>query len=137
MLTYQQAYDKIIEAYYKDEIRPMSIRFCFCGTLKGDADWAVECAEDAIYTKAEYFSMERSLFEGVSAGYTIECNDGSRIGTLVDCNRMRSPTDKALFNGMVAALDTLKEIHRARGEDVDAIPKLTRVMRGKNVPVCQ
>jgi len=34
-MTYKQAYDKIIDAYFKDEIKPMDSNFCFCGTLHG------------------------------------------------------------------------------------------------------
>lgn len=36
-LTYRQAYDKIIDAYFKGEIRPMEAMFCFCGILSDNS----------------------------------------------------------------------------------------------------
>ena len=32
-MTYNEAYSKIIDAYFRDEIRAMDSNFCFCGTL--------------------------------------------------------------------------------------------------------
>lgn len=37
-LTYKQAESKIFDAYFRDEIRPLSPEFCFCGTLCNNSD---------------------------------------------------------------------------------------------------
>jgi hypothetical protein len=38
-MDYKTAYNKIIDAYFKDEIRPYISKFCFCGTLYGSSNW--------------------------------------------------------------------------------------------------
>ncbi len=96
MLTYRQAYDKIIEAYFKDEINIMDNKFCFC----------------------EFNNMENALFSvfvNMDVSLDVEKNK-KRIPNYEDL----------LFSGMCAALDVLKEIHRSRGEDVDDSLQLTK-----------
>lgn len=121
-MTYQQAYNKIIEAYFKDEIKPLNAQFCFCGTLQGDCDWRREEGSKN-YTTSEYGKMERALFfkfpvicEGPGALVHSDFNK-----ELSEIKKLSDYEDR-LFAGMSAALDVLKEIHRSLGENVDDVP---------------
>lgn len=128
-LTYKQAYDKIIQAYFRDEIKPKNSDFCFCGTLSPNrGDWNViqyfswgEEKPEFInynynwaepYTLYEYKKMEWALIhhKNIYGGY----------------NNVNCDGEDALFAGMSAALDVLKEIHQSRGEDVDGVQVFTK-----------
>lgn len=121
-LTYRQAYDKIIEAYFKDEIEPLDGNFCFCGNLcDNTSDWMgwQENYDSHGYAGGDFDRMEHALFAGMKrvAGVDSVCYIPHT-----------SPIyEEALFAGMSAALDVLKEIHRSRGENVDEdIPAFTK-----------
>lgn len=137
-LTYKEAYDKIIDAYFKDEIQPYNTEFCFCGTLgyakyspSNNGRW-MQWAP--IYTTEEYTKMENALLKTIADRLLGEENYLSiYLGTVEDTlrgNRKKVDThpnyEDALFEGMCKALDELKEIHRQRGEDVDSLPQLTK-----------
>lgn len=113
-LNYKQAYDKIIQAYFKDEIKPMSPMFCFCGTLAGHRRWGKYGEGDSgIYNREEYNQMEKALFIKLEGIY----NSPMQID---------EDYEEFLFEGMCAALEVLKEIHRSRGENVDEVPVFTK-----------
>lgn len=119
-LTYRQAYDKIIEAYFKDEIKPLMPNFCFCGTLnKNDSRYWIgfKRKEDGFYYSGiELQKMEVELL--VAMGKFLNINLYS-INTRSEDIERHPLYEAALFAGMSAALDVLREIHRSRGEDVD------------------
>lgn len=122
-MTYKDAYDKIIQAYFKDEIKPMNKHFCFCGTL--GVEWWTGSGD---YRIAEYQRMEFALLSemgvvgifraGPSVCQFISTGDPSKHPKYED----------TLFNGMCAALEVLKEIHRSRGENVDEVKLTKRVL---------
>lgn len=117
-LTYKQAYDKIIEAYFKDEIKPFDTGFCFCGTLSPDYRWPEVGFSATIYpySEKEYILMEKALLHKFPGIHHIQIGHvtGDTEGVV------STPLfEDYLFNGMCAALDALKEIHRSRGENVD------------------
>lgn len=131
-MTYQQAYNKIIEAYFKDEIKPMDDAFCFCGTLNNNKrNWCGYAAvpENNEYTQLEFGKMERSLFEPlITMGfYSIdEFHRWKTGGYREEKENKGNLYEDALFDGMCAAIDVLKEIHRSRGENVDEVPEFTK-----------
>lgn len=105
-LTYKEAYNKIIDAYFKDEIKPMHPNFCFCGTLSPDGRWYSQYTKQEYpYTTEEYRKMEAALFSGKILPLWAQHSE--------------EQFEEALFNGMCVALDELKAIHRGRGENVD------------------
>lgn len=130
-MTYKQAYDKIIDAYFKDEIQPYNAGLCFCGTLAGcDSEWQGLYGEETImgYLGHEYLKMERALLENIKtgtvggsvygdniyiAGYSEIINDVRKIV------QTHTNYESSLFKGMSAALDVLKQIHIERGEIID------------------
>lgn len=64
-LNYQQARSKILDAYFKDEIKPLDAKFCFCGTLSPDENWYQNYTYSEVsrpYTYFEYERMEKALF---------------------------------------------------------------------------
>lgn len=123
-LTWPQAFNKITEAYIKDEIKPYDGEFCFCGTLAGfnafvgnSKGWYTN-----IYKFDDLLEMEFALLSTIKektlggGDIYFQWEDNERPSVI------RHPNyEDALFEGMCAALDVLKEIHRSRGEDVDEI----------------
>jgi len=114
-LTYREAYDKIIQAYFNDEIKPMQPKFCFCGTLAGGDNWGdynLSERPSELYLHEEFNKMEEALLDTMNNIHSIE-DDFCKV-----------KYEDALFIGMSAALDVLKEIHRERGENVDEVPTI-------------
>jgi hypothetical protein len=121
-LTYSQAYDKIIHAYFRDEIKPLDARFCFCGTLCNNSEgWVLDTVgrkhrDFGQYKGDEYVRMERALLDAIkstSNGYSTKKTNPAEY-------------EDALFAGMCAALEVLKQIHIERGEVIDEVPVFTK-----------
>lgn len=121
-LTYQQAYDKIIDAYFKNEIRPYEPRFCFCGTLNNnEGEWFNSKLERSgiYYTHKELKKMEMPFLMTIDY-FTL--NEGKKIPSSVDNSfsiMIHHNYENALFEGMCRALEVLKQIHISRGETID------------------
>lgn len=124
MLTYTEAYNKIIEAYFRDEIKPLDSSFCFCGTLCNNSrDWFSGSwlsnkphSPHSGYSGEELMKLEGALFHGIY-----------KVWSMWDHEDQDNPLfEESLFAGMCAALDVLKEIHKSRGEDVDTVPVFTK-----------
>lgn len=112
-MTYKQAYDKIIDAYFKDEIKPYDPAFCFCGTLcDNSVNWFLNpCTEH--YTSHGYLGKDFVKME-VALWSTLINDEGQPL------HEEGTPEfELELFDGMSAALDVLKEIHESKGEIVD------------------
>lgn len=105
-MTFKEAYDKIIEAYFKDEIKPFEAEFCVCGTLHGSSCW--QWAEDSPYSNLQYIKMEHALFRGIKE------IDGRNWSAAEFVN-----SELAIFTGMSMAIDVLREIHESRGEVIE------------------
>lgn len=134
-LTYKEAYDMIINAYFKDEIKPMSPKFCFCGTLAPDLWWGSSVrssfygSAEYPYSVGEYKRMEEPLLLEIGA-------TKDRMGEWVIAHPIKTENDllgdprfdeDKIFEGMCKSLEVLKEIHRERGEDVDlSVPVFTK-----------
>jgi hypothetical protein len=134
--TYREQYDKIIQAYFKDEIKPYNSNFCFCGTLAPDIyardgykNWNNHAGgfnkKQQPYTLEEYYRMEKALFLELNA-YEGRI-DGKTCSLSSKClERHHDGYEDALFAGMCAALDELKKIHEERGEVIDEVPEFTK-----------
>jgi len=118
-LTHKQAYDKIIDAYFKDEIQPYDAKFCFCGTLAENSyDWhnrssnifeEIKHRDYKYYKGVDYARMEHALLSNING-----------------LPNYHSDYETALFSAMSAALDVLKQIHIERGEVIDEVPVFTK-----------
>lgn len=115
-MDYKTAEDKIIQAYFRDEIKPLQPQFCFCGTLAGGDKWY---KGDVNYNYPEYHRMEMALFSGIEKIDGVNWCDNSR-GEWDEENP--SVSEDGLFNGMQEALKTLKKIHIDRGENIEPVP---------------
>lgn len=125
-LTYRQAYDKIIEAYFRNEIEPGSNEFCFCGTLSKDDEWRFAKGNEYPYSRDEYLKMEHALFSGMSIALNTIVSCGISVFDFDDLKK-KEKYEEALFFGMSSALEVLKDIHRSRGEKEDeATPEFTK-----------
>lgn len=125
-LTYRQAYDKIIEAYFNDEIKPYHGQFCFCGTLAhtpGSSAYDHNYWRQDDYSHRELDKMEAALLITIM---DLTLGGGDKYFTCMDDERttvINHPNyEYALFEGMSAALDVLKQIHIERGEVIDELP---------------
>lgn len=123
-LTYRQQYDKVIEAYFKNEIKPWDAQFCFCGNLCNKTDdWFEPFKGDNEphnnshgYSGWELHNMERALLDTLK-------KRGFDCRSLTDC----AEYEDALFSGLCASLEVLRQIHIDRGENVDEdIPAFTK-----------
>lgn len=132
-LTWKEAYDKIIQAYFRDEIEPYNSNFCFCGTLaaecysaEGYKNWNNHDGKfnklRQPYTLKAYGKMEQALFGPLNAAGSKPFNIGYG-GKLMPGD---DNYEDALFDGMCAALEVLKDIHRRRGENVDQVPEFKK-----------
>lgn len=140
-LTWPQAYDKIIQAYFKDEIKPYDECFCFCGTLSGGRHW-----HRSGYSNPELRNLEAALLitlhretvgfigEPVMVTDNYIYMEGDHLvfheprqkNGGVDQIVGHNDYEEGLFLGMTAALEVLKDIHRSRNENVDELPVLTK-----------
>lgn len=125
-LTYKQAYDKIIEAYFKDEIEPGDVEFCFCGTLSHDKNWHLKNRNKKVYTYSlkEYSEMEYALLKPM--GCDRLHNSPASWGIPGNVLAKVDDYENMLFTGMCAALDVLKQIHIERGEIIDEVPEFKK-----------
>jgi len=143
MNTYKENYNKIIEAYFKDEIKPYDQEFCFCGTLcNNNKDWwakvhcEVHCNNIGFddYSCRELYEMEKALLLPLAELSEAELsNNIDDADYLLINGEVRKYVIKheyyedALFEGMCAALEVLRQIHESRGENIDdEIPAFTK-----------
>lgn len=118
-MTYKQAYDKIIDAYFKDEIEPYNREFCFCGTLGAINlnDFLIHW-DTRLYSNVDYYNMEYALLSTIR-DLTVGKNESIYINCDRDMVTKHPNYEQVLFEGMSAALDVLKQIHINRGEIID------------------
>ncbi len=120
-MNYKQAFDKITEAYIKGEIKPFDNHFCFCGSLANNRSvWQSESTNG--YSVFEFKKMEEALLDTISKqcfGINTWISDLQHFTQ--DYEACQNYED-ALFAGMSAALDVLKQIHIERGEVIDEVP---------------
>lgn len=133
--TYEQQWQKITEAYLKDKIRPYDHNFCFCGTLCNGGAWARYLFERqvhnsySIYEAADFIRMETALLRVLH-------NDIETPRLLYDMwmgqDGNYHPTiehpkyEQAVYDGMVAALEVLRQIHEAKGDPTAKSITLTK-----------
>lgn len=135
--TYQEQEKHLHEQYIAGLIEPFENKFCFCGNLKGERDYEFLSERTPIgstfwpmasYTSYELLSMEHALLSEIHKG-VIEDKDEWEDDDIFNCYLENGEDvnthpnyEAALFNGMVASLEILKQIHISRGEIIDTPP---------------
>jgi hypothetical protein len=121
-MKYSEAYDKIIQAYFNDEIKPNNTNFCFCGTLCGGKQWASRGLQNIVwYSYEEFGEMEKALFSPWP--HVVFYANGMTGGR---ADELAEDYEEKLFVGMCAAIEVLKQIHITRGEIIDETPSFTK-----------
>lgn len=116
-LTYKEAYDKIIEAYFKDEIKPFNPTFCFCGTL---------CSGDAWFKDTDFPRVVEHRNHSGYTGFQLGLMENALLKKTWRFSHNDAEWEDVLFDGMCDALEVLKQIHKERGEDVDGVQGFTK-----------
>lgn len=109
MIPYTTQWQKITEAYMRGEINPLDATFCFCGTLCDNTNkwftWTGRCHKDYGPYKGKHFvKMETALLDTFDS-----------IGGAWRC--IHPLYEQVLFDGMVAALEVLRQIHIEMGDE--------------------
>lgn len=131
-MNYKQAFDKITEAYIRGEIEPYNREFCFCGTIghtqREIGDFLVGTWDYTKYSGEEYFKMEYALLTIIRDSTIDDFKHDIYVQDEVARTIIRNHPnyETALFAGMSAALDVLKQIHIERGEVIDEVPEFVK-----------
>ena len=109
--TYTQQFNKITEAYIRGEIHPLKAKFCVCGNL---------CDNNTAWYNYNFKHNDFGCYSG---------KDYRRIEIallLKFSSSSLNMDEEELFNGMVASLEVLKQIHIEGGEVIDDAPVFTK-----------
>lgn len=124
--TFQEQYNKIVDAYYKNELKPYIGCACFVGNLLNNKDkWGM--ARDFVNEDTD---TDLIIFRETTNPYRfigIQCikeesNDLYSIEDIcqLEQNFLRKYSDSdpenSLFNAMETTLELLKQIHESKGE---------------------
>ena len=147
-MTYSVARDRILQAYYKDELNPYNHCACFIGNVLDGGDWAwcrngygnvdpFELASiqwildkgDGVYTPQDIMDMEKNFLT------IINQNCQKRTDSIgFPTNKKHPNYENALFLAMDSTLDMLKACHELAGEIIDPPVFVKRKMEAiKNI----
>lgn len=132
--TYNEQFNKITEAYIQGKIQPYDREFCFCGTLGYvKTDFFESKWDYDLYDWIEYHKMEIALLKtirdetiGAEKCESIYIDKPGESAELRHELKTHVNYETALFNGMSAALEVLKQIHISRGEIIDEVPQFKK-----------
>ncbi len=132
---FSEQYDKIIRAYFKDDIKPYHAGFCFCGTIGINIElsgidrlvWSNDWYSNEEYNEMEYLLLStiRNYTIGKSACSIYGRNnseDSEYLYSSRESIKSHENYENALFEGMSSALDALKKIHISKGEIIEETP---------------
>ncbi len=129
-ISFEKQYQKIVNAYYKNELNPLDGCACFVGNLLNNTGGWELCRN---YITGKVFKDKESIFYGqqeiqkeANGFYTSQnivdlenkfleiCFHGRERSTDILTNR--KITEDTLYNAMESTLEILKEIHISKGE---------------------
>lgn len=146
--TYQQQYNKLTEAYIRNEVNPFANCKCFVGNLlNNNSQWhscrVFEKTDDRGYpdlSRGEenvdciYYSVGKRIIIAESDNlYTVKeiiaienrfltvFTQNSSLNVWHPC-AIKEADEEALFKAFETTLDLLKEIHINKGEIIDDVP---------------
>ena len=129
--TFREQYDKIVDAYLRDELEPKNSCACFIGNLLNNSskwvwcrDWNVKY-DPIITTDSKSYLVGLRVITLESKGlYTPEEIVEMEALFLKSCGGMNwlrdnNVTEENLFKAMEVTLQLLREIHEFKGEVVE------------------
>lgn len=140
-LTFQQASDKILDAYFKDELEPFDNCRCFIGNIfDNNGSWGyfrnpqnvapIELIKDALYLIHEYgyttvdidqleLRFLNTIYKDVE-GEVMEKPWNTAIPEIFETYELTEDETRkkedAIFHAMEETLELLREVHIAHGE---------------------
>lgn len=139
--TYREQYDKIVDAYIKDKLKPWDCIACFIGNLlNGKDDWAhgrtmtrgtnnvLVC--DISINDARVQLAQQCVDDESNGLYSLReiCALEENFLNYISPLGIDGCSEQQLFEAMCSTLEMLRLIHISKGEDVDAIPLTKRVL---------
>jgi hypothetical protein len=128
--TFEIQYQKIVSAYYKNELKPLSSCACFIGNLlNNNSEWANARCYVNMIEDFEWYMHDfgiNTIKEESKGLYSIEEIIGMESSFIQLCFPGESPgkrnadllKEENLFNAMVSTLEMLRKIHESKGEIV-------------------
>jgi hypothetical protein len=133
MKSYEQQYNKLTEAYIRNEVQPFTACGCFCGNLvKGEADadkWRINAHAGqgtGGYSPLELRAMEKVFMKAIRLG-TVGKGEGmiQYVKTHKNLVLNHPNYENALFNAFAEALTMLKLIHQHNHSEAAVKPSHT------------
>jgi len=134
--TFEEQYQKIVSAYYKNELNPLQSCACFIGNMLNNNEtwsrgrdfynrshgWNImeECDKSQVESALECLKQESNSFYTIADIIKLEQNF-LRISIPINCiinahgHKIREDN---LFKAMESTLEMLREIHESKGEIV-------------------
>lgn len=135
MITFKQQFDKLTEAYIKNEVDPYEPCGCFVGNLLNKrTEWMD--GRGSVWTYENYFdeleikqkgtrdyktalNVIQAQAEGFYTVKEIFQLEGTFMSTYVKLCKCDDIDEDALFVAFEKTLELLKQIHESKGEQVD------------------
>ena len=136
MITFKEAYDRVVTAYLQDKVKPFSSCACFVGNLlNGSPVWCLgrhifftelevrfkfdhyflKSSEEAIQFQSEFTYDAETIYNIEQIFMSVYVLNAKSSVSGQEIN------EDALWLAFVAALDKLREFHISLGEDVDEV----------------
>lgn len=126
--TFEEQYQKIVSAYYKNELKPLVSCACFIGNLlnkkrdwtsiriAGDEGFKIRPIKDDLYNYSLVFIYEIS--GGLYTPEDIVRMENNFVTKCYPSNEEDNLTEESLFHAMESTLEMLRKIHESTGEVV-------------------
>lgn len=138
--TYAEQYEKIVQAYLKEQLQPFIECACFIGNLlNGKREWSRARRPDTPHVHREFeefvspdLVLIPSVGPNVSIGLHCIKEEGGGMYEVKDIIAMEQnflriynkgdKSEDALFEAMCSTLEMLRQVHIDKGEIVESIP---------------
>lgn len=140
MRTFKQSFDLLTEAYINGEVNPYDSHFCFCGNLENNnVNWqntkgyTNTLYKELNYTADDYIEMELAFMSRFFKyfGFGV-CQNNNTVKQYNSGTLDLPGYEDVLWQAFNDALEVLRQIHIARGEEVELAVMGKRVKQNSN-----
>lgn len=142
--TFEEQYQKIVSAYYKNKLKPMYSCACFIGNLfNGLPDWtSIRTVFDNNnkFVSNEYgfgYIKSKNFINIMSNGLynpkDIIDMENNFLKTYYPDQRSDIYTEESLFEAMQSTLEMLRKIHESKGEIIKDYSFIKRELKNETV----